>query len=178
MGLGDLGNAIVIIFIFVVLHMYLSLSIIISRVKNNWNEYKCKPNIMPFAFIFGHDTIQNFTECIKLNQVNFMSTFLEPIYGSLNYFAETSSVFTNIFEDLKMFGNNQNQEMSNLASTVRNRLNGLIAETNYIYINIIDTFTKLASSMTVLYYVLNSTIEFAKSAWNELPGTFLKIASP
>ena len=77
MGFGDLGNLILIIFIFTLLQLFLSLNIGISEIRNNWDKYKCNPGIMPFAHVFGHDTGKNFNECIKSSQANFMNSFLE-----------------------------------------------------------------------------------------------------
>ena len=41
---GDLGSAVVIIFIFSILHAVLAVSIGISNIKNNWEYYKCNPS--------------------------------------------------------------------------------------------------------------------------------------
>ena len=80
---GDLGSAVVIIFIFSIIHAVLAVSIGIANIKRNWDYYKCNPAIMPFAGVFGHDIGKNFNECVKANQVDFMSGFLDPIYQSL-----------------------------------------------------------------------------------------------
>ena len=87
MGLGDLGNAVIIIIIFILLNILLTLSIGITKIKKDWDKYKCNPGIIPVAFIFGHDVNETFNECIKLNQNNYMSSFMDPIYSSLNYYA-------------------------------------------------------------------------------------------
>jgi len=177
MGLGNLGNVVFIIFIFVLLHMFLSLSIGISNIRNNWPQHKCNPAVMPFAFIFGHDAISNFDQCVKTTQVDFMSTFLDPIYKSLTYFAQNGAVFTEIFEDLKLFGNSEDNEMFNFAESAKLRLYGIGIALNNIFIGIVDTFSKLSTAVTIIYYVVLSGVRLSKSAWGELPGTFIKIAS-
>ena len=36
----------------------------IAEVKQNWAKYRCQPTIMPFAFLYGHDTGENFQYCM------------------------------------------------------------------------------------------------------------------
>lgn len=176
MGLGDLGNAVLIIFIFMLIHLFLSLSVGIARIKNNWDEYKCEPGIIPFASVFGHDPVQNLNGCIKSIQMDFMSSFLEPIYASLNYFAENGAMFTNIFQDIKLFGLDQQLATFDIAADIKNRMMGIITAMNTMYINIIDTFSKLGSIITVLFYTIQGSIQLAEASWQEIIGTMMVIA--
>ena len=174
---GDLGSAVVIIFIFSLLHAVLAVSIGISNIKNNWEYYKCNPSIMPFAAVFGHDIGENFNECVQTTQVDFMSSFLGPIYQSLNYFAQNGALFADMFERLKLFGNTQDDNMGSFAFDARGRLYNIADGANRIFIGVTDTFSKLTSTITVLFYTIQSALVVGESAWNELPGTFIKIAS-
>ena len=174
---GDMGSAIVIIFIFSLLHTLLAASIGISNIKNNWEYYKCNPAIIPFAEVFGHDVGKNFNECVKKTQVDYMKVFLQPIYASLNYFVENGKTLTNSFEQLKYLGNIQGESSQSFVDDAKYRLYNISDSANRIFIGISDTFNKLTSSMMVLYYVVQSTILAGKSAWNELPGTFIKIGT-
>ena len=177
MGFGDLGNLILIIFIFTLLQLFLSLNIGISEIRNNWDKYKCNPGIMPFAHVFGHDTGKNFNECIKSSQANFMNSFLEPIYTGLGFFAETGSVFTEVFEDLKIFGNTQNSATGSLVSNIKNRLLSMGFETQQIYINISDTFGQVTSLITVLFYLVKTVLKSSEFASNEIFGTLFKLVT-
>ena len=174
---GDLGSAVVIIFVFAILHGVLALSTGIANIRNNWEEYKCNPGIMPFANVFGHDVITNFNECIKITQVDFMSAFLQPVYQSLAYFAESGAVFAKMFENMKMFGNMQDMTMTNFVGDMRSRLLKMAEGSNEIFIGVIDTFSKLGSTITVLFYMVESAIQAMNSAWNEIPGTLIRIAT-
>ena len=176
MGVGDLGNAVIIILLFILINISISLSIGISHIKNNWDKYKCNPGIIPIAFIFGHDVNSTFNECIKSNQNDYMSAFMTPIFDSLKYYAEAGSKFAEIFEQMKLFSNTQDDTMGNFAELVTNKLINITTELNNIFIRISDTFAKLGSSITVLYYFIQSTIGAVKGAWSGLPGTFIKLA--
>ena len=119
---GDLGSAVVIIFIFSILHSLLAIVRTISNIGNNWQYYKCNPAIIPFASIFGHDVNETFNECVQSTQVDFMSTFLEPIYQSLTYFSQNGALFTDMFERMKIFGNTQDENMHSFALDGAGRL--------------------------------------------------------
>jgi predicted PurR-regulated permease PerM len=174
---GDSGSAVVIIIIFSLVHILLAVSIGITNIRNNWDKYKCDPAIIPFAGTFGHNVSENFNQCIKTTQVDFMGPFLEPVYQSLTYFSQNGAAFTDMFEDLKVFGNEQDNEMSNFAEDAKNRLYRMGDSSNKIFISVVDTFSKLASTITILFYTLKSGLVIGENAWNELPGTFIKIAT-
>ena len=174
---GDLGSAVVIIFIFSLIHIVLAVSIGIANIRRNWDYYKCNPAVMPFAQVFGYDIHKNFNECVKGSQMDFMSVFLDPIYESLLYFAQNGTVFASLFERLKLFGNLQGDSMSGFAFDANARLNALADGGNRIFIGVSDTFSKLASTITIVFYMIQSGIMSGQSAWNELPGTFIKVAT-
>ena len=175
MGLGDLGNVVLIVFIFMLLHLFLSLSIGIANINRNWNKYKCNPGVMPFAAVFVHDPKNNLNECIKLTQVNFMSAFLEPIYGSLNQFASTGMMFTSIFEDIKLFGMDQQIATIDLGKTIKSRATGAMNSLNVMFLNVKDTFGQLNSAISVLFYILQGSLRTAEVADRNLPGTLIGI---
>lgn len=177
MGFGDLGNAIIIVVVFIIIQFLLTLSAGISNIKNNWDRYKCNPAILPFASVFGHDTKDTFNECIKDSQVNFMSVFLEPIYASLFYFANNGAVFTEMFQRLKLFGNAENIAMGDFADVASSRLYGLISATNDVYINITDTFSKLTSTIAILFNTIRTTLYIGEQSSCELLGTVISIAT-
>ena len=82
-----------------------------------------------------------------------------------------------MFERLKLFGNNQDNNMGNFALDARGRLFNMTDGANRIFMGVTDTFSKLTSTITVLFYTIQSALVLGESAWNELPGTFIKIAS-
>tara|TARA_B110001452_G_scaffold224588_1_gene198226 strand:- start:4887 stop:5435 length:549 start_codon:yes stop_codon:yes gene_type:complete len=175
MGVGDLGNAVLIIIIFSLIQLFVTLSIGISRIRNNWDDYKCNPGIIPFASVFGQDPIENFNQCIKVSQVGFMSGFLKPIYGALQQFSDSGNLFTQIFESLKLGLNNEQAGTFNLANDIGARIRGIITELNLVFITITDTFGKIGSTVTVLYYLIITSIKTTQTLWEELPGTIIRV---
>ena len=73
------SNWIMTLYIFLVFIGMFCINIFIinyNNIKNNWNDYKCSPLVMPFAGVFGHDPGSNFTGCITSMQSDFMGVFL------------------------------------------------------------------------------------------------------
>jgi len=85
-----------------------------------------------------------------------MSVFLEPIYQSLSYFAENGAIFTDLFEKLKISGNEQDSSMGNFVEDAKGRLHNMADGSNQVFIGIGDTFSNLASTITVLFYTIQS----------------------
>ena len=177
MGLGDLGNVVIILIIFMFLHLMIALSIGISTVKNNWDEYKCNPAVMPFADIFGHDTQENYNECIKNVQVDFMSSFLEPIFGSLEIFASMGNNFLETFDEIKLFGLSVDENTSTIFNTLTNKIKNMGNELSKMYIVIIDTFGNLFSVITVIYYMIQGGMITADTIFTKnITGALIQIA--
>lgn len=174
MGSSDLTNAIIILVIFASMHLFLTISIGIARIKNNWEEYKCKPGVIPFASVFGYNTIDNFNQCVEDLQANYMGIFLEPIYGTLNSMSSMGGIFTHLFENIKGGLLGQHLQTLNVKEDVINRTSNVLTEINVIFISIVDSFSKIAGIITVLFQLMVAGIETGESVWNELPGTVIR----
>lgn len=178
MGLGDLGNVVIILIIFMFLHLIIALSIGISTIKNNWNDYKCNPAVMPFADIFGYDTRENYEECIKNIQIDFMSSFLDPIFGSLEIFASMGNNFLETFEDIKLFGLNIDGGIAEIFKTLTDKIKNMGNELSKMYIVITDTFGNLFSVITVMYYMVQGGIITAQTIFTQnITGNLIQITS-
>ena len=75
MKTSDLLNSIFIIAVFIGLYIANILAIGKKNIEKNWPIYRCSPLVMPFANMFGHDTMKNFTYCIQTMQTDFMGPF-------------------------------------------------------------------------------------------------------
>jgi hypothetical protein len=81
----DLISAIIIILVFVGLYFSSILGIGLKQIENDWPKYRCNPSVMPFAGLFNHDVMQNFSFCIQNMQISSMGVFLEPIHYALSF---------------------------------------------------------------------------------------------
>ncbi len=58
----------------------------ISKIKANWEKYRCSPAVMPFAALYGHDTQETFSFCMKNIFSGYAGELLGPFYGILGGF--------------------------------------------------------------------------------------------
>ena len=158
----DLLNSIFIIIVFILLYVSNILAIGKKNIENNWAVYRCSPMVMPFASMFGHDTMQNFAYCIQNMQTNFMAPMLAPsnysnvLAGSLGLLSNVRGFLENNFGSLfNVFGN-----ISLLMTILVERMR--------------DMMGKLVGTFYTIGYMMVGTADTAQSTWNALPGQVLR----
>ena len=103
MKFGDIILALLIIFIFMMCNLVSYLSKGFKHIQNNWPEYRCNPMIMPFASHFGHDTEENFAQCIGQMQSSVSTVLTAPLHAGqkmLNDSISNASADMNSFRKL------------------------------------------------------------------------------
>lgn len=74
----------------------------LSDVKQNWDKYRCRPTIMPFAGLFGHNAGENFNFCLQ----NIMSTefgqALQPVFQVLGSIINSIMVLLAVANSLRL----------------------------------------------------------------------------
>ncbi len=58
----------------------------IKHIKVNWEKYRCSPMVMPFASLYGHDTQETFSFCMKNIFSGYAGELLGPFFGILGGF--------------------------------------------------------------------------------------------
>jgi len=104
MKFSDIIFALVIIVIFAMCLLVSYLSKGMKNIKNNWPQYRCNPVIMPFASYFGHDTEENFSQCIGQMQKGVMGAFTAPLHAGqqlLNDGIQSATTDLNSFRKLQ-----------------------------------------------------------------------------
>ena len=175
MGLGDTGNAFLIIIVFCLIQLFITLSIGLAQLRNNWDEYKCNPGVIPFASLVGHDPVTTFQECTKDIQGDFMKTFLDPVYNALNSFSESGNLFVGILESLKMGLRTQQGGAFNFIEDIGLRFKILITELSKSFITVTDLFGKVGSMVSVIYYLILTSVKLGNALDKDLPGSVLRV---
>ena len=178
MKTSDLLNSIFIIAVFIGLYIANILAIGKKNIEKNWPIYRCSPLVMPFANMFGHDIMKNFTYCIQTMQTDFMGPFLAP------------SNYTNLVaaENIKTSVKNQKNSMGMFAyirDTVMNNFSGLYNVfgslgliLQYMVGKLKDMINKMAGIYTASLSILQASGMTAESTWNALPGKLLRALPP
>lgn len=176
MSSGSLGSVVLILFIFSLIHLFLTLSIGIADIKKNWDKYKCNPGIIPLAGVFGHDPMETSKECIKLTQVNFMSSFLEPIYSAIGFLSENGNFFSDIFSEIKLFGNDTFSFNSDFFKDIQNWFEGISSELTIGFEKFLSMFQKVNNLFVNLAFTIQQSGYIATSSMEELPFFIVRIA--
>ena len=178
MKTSDLLNSIFIIAVFIGLYIANILAIGKRNIEKNWPIYRCSPLVMPFANMFGHDVMKNFTYCIQTMQTDFMGPFLAP------------SNYTNLVaaENIKTTANNNKNSMGMFAyirNTVMNNFSGLFDVfgnmgliLQYMAAKLQDMINKMGGIYISTFSILQSAGITAESTWEALPGKLLNALPP
>ena len=171
---NDITNTIIIIVIFAIINIVSVLGISIQHIKDNWNEYKCMPIIIPFAGNFGHSPMETFNGCIQGVLSNFMGSILGPIYTVLEQITaigEQLGQFMAMFNNIAgLFKLNFLGMLVNIYDVAYKLLIGLTA----FAIKIQDMVNKVVGIfITIIYIFLGANITLI-SIWNGLPGQVVR----
>jgi hypothetical protein len=174
MGLGDLGNAFLIVLIFTLIQLFVTILTSLTQFKKVWNAYKCNPAIMPFASLMGYDPTVVLEECTRETQLSYMSVFLDPIYSSLESFSESGNIFLGILDSLQIGLNSQQGESLNIVGNIGARVNVFSTNLNKTFITVADTVSKIGGFMTIIFYLLQTSVDIGKALNRDAPGYILR----
>ena len=125
---------IILLFLFIGIWVAMIASADINEVKQNWSKYRCRPNIMPFASMYGHNTSENFNFCL-MNMFNAeMGPALAPIFAILN------SLLTTLVTLLQT------------ANSIRLQFATMMGGVNTVFQNFADRFKQLMSAVQMSAY--------------------------
>ncbi len=141
---------------------YYHIQIHMNYLRQNWNDYKCHPGVMPFAgqikLTPGMTPLQftssNFSYCLNKVLVDVVRRFMEPI---LNMNKVILKIFDNVIEAFKIV----EKVFNKIKDIFENIINYIMSKTVSIYvpmqkllINIKDSFRKTGAVMGVLMYLI------------------------
>jgi hypothetical protein len=170
MKTSDITLSIIIFIIFIALYVFNVLSIGIKKISEDWPNYRCNPTVMPFASIFGHDPVSNFTYCIQNMQTNYMGYLMQPLQYNFNVLGDMGANMTKAINDVRAFINNIRNFITDIIQKIFAVFLNILIEFQRLTINIKDLFGKLMGIMSALMYTLSGSIMTMKSAWDGPPG--------
>lgn len=99
--LWDVSNGVMVILLWllIVYLVIIGLSQLASykKVKDNWDQYRCSPSIIPFASFYGYDATENFNFCLG----KIFNTHAGPAVSSFtSMFGSLASVLTILISSL------------------------------------------------------------------------------
>ena len=170
MNISDLSLTVFIIIMFIVLFGFNLFTIGISKIKNDWPIYRCNPMVMPFASLFGQDTVTNFTYCIQTMQSNYMSFLMQPLHYNLDIIGNLGSHITEAINDVRAFFNNIRNFITSIVQSIFGVFLNILIEFQSVTINIKDMFSKIVGIMATLMFTLDGSIKTMTATWAGPPG--------
>tara|TARA_Y100000992_G_C21265971_1_gene493967 strand:+ start:874 stop:1812 length:939 start_codon:yes stop_codon:yes gene_type:complete len=144
-----------------------------KNIKDNWNDYKCSPLIMPFAGSFGFDPTKNFTDCVSTMQGDFMKIFLQPIEYVISLLGDSAKMFTDAIQDIRGVLDKVRGFLSSILEELFGIFLNVILEIQKLMISIKDLVGKLIGVLVTSLYLMDTSIKTMESIWNGPPGQLL-----
>jgi len=147
----DIIKVCLVIFIFMSAITYFQLNNKLLEVKQNWPEYRCRPDVMPFAgWINAPDgvspmeyTKQNFIEC-GVNSTK--GVFDRPMSMVYVIFNVVLGIFKNVLDAIEKFRllfNRIRDTLKNIFLSIFNRIQNIIIPVQMMLIKMVDFFEKI-----------------------------------
>jgi hypothetical protein len=125
---------IILLFIFTSIWLGMMTLVDVQEVKKNWPQYRCKPNIMPFASMYGYDTAENFNFCLMNMFGSEMGAALGPIFSIL------ASIVTTLVTLIQV------------ANSIRVQFATMMGGVNTLFQNFADRFKQLLAAIQMSAY--------------------------
>jgi hypothetical protein len=74
----------------------------IQTIKNNWPDYRCRPDVMLFAGLYGHDAAENLQFCLKNGFDERAKAAMGPMFTFLKKFVDILLVLLNSINSIRM----------------------------------------------------------------------------
>ena len=154
MKFSDLFLSLFIILAFSLTYVVSYITVGYKNIKDNWSQYKCNPVIMPFASYFGHDTVENFSQCVAKMQSATLPIHMAPLAAAQGALHQNISSLNN---QLGSFRDLQSKLRPNIAGNFSNTFgvfNNVLTEMQKFTISFRDMVMKMLGIMTVLMHLL------------------------
>jgi hypothetical protein len=147
----DIIKVSVVIFIFMCAVTYFQIQIKLNEVKYDWPQYRCRPDVMPFAGWInapeGVDpmeyTKQNFMECSSNMTKGVFDKPMVMVYAIFNTVMKIFKKILEVIETLRIFLNKIRDTLKELFLAIFNRIQNVIIPVQVMLIKMVDFFEKI-----------------------------------
>ena len=147
----DIIKVCVVIFIFISAVTYFQLQNKLLDVKRNWPEYRCRPDVMPFAgWINAPEgvspmdyTKQNFMECSANTTKGVFDRPMSMVYVIFNVIMGIFKNILQVIERFRLLFNRMRDTLKNIFLAVFNRIQNVLIPLQNMLIKMVDFFEKI-----------------------------------
>jgi hypothetical protein len=147
----DIIKVSVVIFVFMCAVTYFQIQIKLNEVKYDWPQYRCRPDVMPFAGWInapeGVDpmdyTKQNFMECSSNMTKGVFDKPMVMVYAAFNIIMKIFKKILEVIEMLRLFLNKIRDTLKEIFLAIFNRIQNVIIPVQVMLIKMVDFFEKI-----------------------------------
>jgi hypothetical protein len=166
MTIMDIMLTMLILFVFLTIIMYSTISEYIATADKSWAANRCNPLVMPFVGLVGHDAAKNFMRCVKSADSKNINNILDPVKVDIdtlnNRLTSLNNIVDNTRTDLFAMRDNTSDVFENIYNVIFN----LLSETQKSLIWIKDVISKMVGVLTALSYSMQGNSIIDKSILN------------
>ena len=171
--------AIIICISFILVITYIHIKINIEQIRADWNNQKCKPNIMPFAGIINApDNMskmeyaeKNFAECTQNILTDITDIALIPVHYTISIVTATVGEIASIVNDMRELVNKIRNSVADITSDIMSRILNIMTPLTETIITAKSMLGKSNGVVTAVMYTLFGVYLSIKS----LIGSILEI---
>ena len=147
----DIIKVCLVIFLFMSAVTYFQIQNKLLEVKQNWPEYRCRPDVMPFAgWINAPDgvspleyTKQNFMECSANSTKGVFERPMSMVYVIFNVIMGVFKNILEVIDKLRLLFNRMRDALKTIFLSVFNRIQNVIIPVQMMLIKMVDFFEKI-----------------------------------
>jgi len=147
----DIVKVCVVIFIFMSAVTYFQLQNKLLEVKRDWPEYRCRPDVMPFAGWINPPegvspmeyTKQNFMECSANSTKGVFDRPMSMVYVIFNVVMGIFKNILQVIERFRLLFNRMRDTLKNIFLAVFNRIQNVLIPLQNMLIKMVDFFEKI-----------------------------------
>ena len=154
--------SIMICFAFILLVTYINIKINITKIRADWVNQKCKPNIMPFAGMINAPpnmskmeyAEQNFTECTQNILTDISEIALIPVHYTISIVTATVGEILKIVNDMRELVNKIRNSVSDITASIMSRILNIMTPLTETIITVKSMVGKSNGILTAIIYTL------------------------
>ena len=158
------------LFILTTLILVINLVIIMLCSKNyinqNWTKYRCNPLVAPFASFFGHDTFDNFGQCLFSQTAGYTKIFLEPIHYMMQIITKIFHYFREAIQDIRKVIYKIRIFFQWIVKDVMQRFQDAAATLQFFFAKLKDIFAKSYAIFVTVGYMMYTSYQAFLSIWH------------
>lgn len=138
----------------------------IKEIRNNWDEHKCNPMVMPFASFFGKDAVETFSICIAQTQQSLMKHFLGPIEHTLGMAANLGGNMIKDMQSIRILLKNSTFDISKITNGILGNVFNMRGAISGLFGSVKQIISKVIGVFIVIIHILKSTTNTGTSMVN------------